>query len=183
MTSAPTPLSVSSTSNPIVFFDVALGGRELGRIKIELFQNVCPKTAENFRQLCTGEFKKNGKPAGYKGSTFHRVSKGFMIQGGDFINNDGTGSVSIYGEKFEDENFKLKHDRPGMVSMANAGPNTNGCQFFITCDVCDFLDNKYVVFGQVVEGLKVVRMIENVSVGPNNKPKIQVVIAECGQWS
>lgn len=180
---APTPLSVSSPSNPIVFFDVALGGRDLGRIKIELFQNVCPKTAENFRQLCTGEHKKNGKPIGYKGCTFHRVSKGFMIQGGDFISNDGTGSTSIYGDKFEDENFKLKHDRPGMVSMANAGPNTNGCQFFITCDVCDFLDNKYVVFGQVVEGLKVVRMIENVSVGPNNKPKIQVVIVECGQWS
>jgi len=138
------------------------------------------KTSGNFSQ---GSLKKNGKPTGYKSSTFHRVSKGFMIQGGDFVSNDGTGSVSIYGEKFEDENFKLKHDRHGMVSMANAGQNTNGCQFFITCDVCDFLDNKYVVFGQVVEGLPVVRMIENVSVGPNNKPKLQVTITECGQWS
>jgi len=106
-----------------------------------------------------------------------------MIQGGDFISGDGTGTTSIYGDKFEDENFKLKHDRPGMLSMANAGANTNGCQFFITCDVCDFLDNKYVVFGQVVEGLKIVRMIENTTVGPNNKPKIPVVIMECGQWS
>eukprot|EP01126_Amoeba_proteus_P059425 TRINITY_DN775_c0_g1_i2.p1 TRINITY_DN775_c0_g1~~TRINITY_DN775_c0_g1_i2.p1 ORF type:complete len:108 (+),score=23.25 TRINITY_DN775_c0_g1_i2:330-653(+) len=107
-----------------------------------------------------------------------------MIQGGDFVNGDGTGSMSIYGEKFEDENFKLKHDRPGLLSMANSGPNTNGCQFFITCAPCDFLDEKHVVFGQVVEGLKIVRMIERVSVfSNNNKPKLPVAITECGQWS
>eukprot|EP01126_Amoeba_proteus_P059424 TRINITY_DN775_c0_g1_i1.p1 TRINITY_DN775_c0_g1~~TRINITY_DN775_c0_g1_i1.p1 ORF type:complete len:183 (+),score=34.72 TRINITY_DN775_c0_g1_i1:70-618(+) len=176
--------SASSPANPVVFFDVSLGGQPMGRIKIELFMNVCPRTAENFRQFCTGEFVKNAKPVGYKGCCFHRVVNGFMIQGGDFVNGDGTGSMSIYGEKFEDENFKLKHDRPGLLSMANSGPNTNGCQFFITCAPCDFLDEKHVVFGQVVEGLKIVRMIERVSVfSNNNKPKLPVAITECGQWS
>eukprot|EP01124_Arcella_intermedia_P011304 TRINITY_DN17719_c0_g1_i1.p2 TRINITY_DN17719_c0_g1~~TRINITY_DN17719_c0_g1_i1.p2 ORF type:complete len:197 (+),score=15.60 TRINITY_DN17719_c0_g1_i1:35-592(+) len=172
----------SAATNPVVFFDITLGGRDIGRIKIELFANICPKTAENFRQFCTGEFRKNGKPLGYKGSTFHRVIKGFMIQGGDFLHGDGTGSISIYGQQFDDENFKLKHDRAGLCSMANSGPNSNGCQFFITCATCDFLDNKHVVFGQVVEGMKVVKMIENLSVSAH-KPKIPVVISECGQWS
>eukprot|EP01120_Amphizonella_sp_Union-15-10_P016994 TRINITY_DN9291_c0_g1_i2.p1 TRINITY_DN9291_c0_g1~~TRINITY_DN9291_c0_g1_i2.p1 ORF type:complete len:172 (-),score=18.01 TRINITY_DN9291_c0_g1_i2:23-538(-) len=167
----------TSKKNPIVFFDISIGGQEFGRIKIELFANVVPKTAENFRQLCTGEFKKDDKPVGYKGCTFHRVIKTFMIQG------DGTGSMSIYGERFDDENFKLKHTGPGILSMANSGPHTNGCQFFITCSKCDWLDGKHVVFGQVVEGLRVVRMIENVSVGPAHKPKVPVVISECGQWS
>eukprot|EP01125_Pyxidicula_operculata_P003059 TRINITY_DN1323_c0_g1_i1.p1 TRINITY_DN1323_c0_g1~~TRINITY_DN1323_c0_g1_i1.p1 ORF type:complete len:131 (+),score=16.17 TRINITY_DN1323_c0_g1_i1:274-666(+) len=127
--------------------------------------------------------RKNGKPVGYKGCTFHRVIKDFMIQGGDFVYGDGTGSTSIYGSQFDDENFKLKHDRKGLLSMANSGANTNGCQFFITCEKCDFLDNKHVVFGQVVEGLQTVMMIANVSVGPGNKPKIPVVISQCGQWS
>ena len=163
------------------------------------------------RQFCTGEYLKHGKPIGYKGSNFHRVIKGFMIQGGDFLNGDGTGSASIYGDKFADENFEVKHTEPGLLSMvrthcrehdthdtqrthspvavrtclqANSGPNTNGCQFFITCDACDWLDNKHVVFGKVIEdGLRVVRMIENVStIGSNNKPKLPIAITQCGQY-
>ncbi|GES99974.1 peptidyl-prolyl cis-trans isomerase CYP22 [Rhizophagus clarus] len=126
--------------NPIVFFDISIGNQPAGRMKMELFADVVPKTAENFRQLCTGEFKKNGVPQGYKNAQFHRVIKDFMIQGGDFVKNDGTGSFSIYGEKFPDENFELKHTGPGLLSMANSGSNSNGCQFFITCAKCDFLD-------------------------------------------
>eukprot|EP01098_Paradermamoeba_levis_P011563 TRINITY_DN495_c0_g1_i1.p1 TRINITY_DN495_c0_g1~~TRINITY_DN495_c0_g1_i1.p1 ORF type:complete len:179 (+),score=36.62 TRINITY_DN495_c0_g1_i1:82-618(+) len=169
-------------NNPIVFFDVSIGGHAVGRIKMELFAHLVPKTAENFRQFCTGEFKKLGSPIGYKGCHFHRVIKDFMIQGGDFIRGDGTGSASIYGDKFADETFKLKHSGAGLLSMANSGPNTNGCQFFVTCAPCDWLDGKHVVFGRVVEGLRIVRMIENVSVGPNNKPKLPCVITECGEY-
>lgn len=168
-------------TNPVVFFDVSIGGKEVGRIKMELFANIVPRTAENFRQFCTGEFRKDGVPQGYKGATFHRVIKDFMIQGGDFIEGDGTGCNSIYGASFSDENFKLKHDTPGLLSMANSGPNTNGCQFFITCAKCDFLDGKHVVFGKVVDGLLVVRKIENVSTGANNKPILPVVITQCGE--
>ncbi len=126
----------------------------------------------------------NNKPVGYKESQFHRVIKGFMIQGGDFIKGDGTGSLTIYGkESFEDESFALSHNRAGLVSMANSGPNTNGSQFFITTDACEWLDGKHVVFGQVVEGMKIVRAIENTPVHPNsNKPKIPVTIAQCGQF-
>lgn len=146
------PVPASSPNNPVVFFDVSLGGQPMGRIKIELFMNVCPKTAENFRyvssspsirtslvsrQFCTGEHKKGGKPTGYKNCQFHRVVKGFMIQGGDFLANDGTGSTSIFGAQFPDENFTIKHDRPGLVSMANSGPNTNGCQVQ-NFDISDF---------------------------------------------
>ncbi|ELR22208.1 peptidylprolyl isomerase H, putative [Acanthamoeba castellanii str. Neff] len=151
---------------------------------MELYADIVPQTAENFRQFCTGEYLKHGKPIGYKGSNFHRVIKGFMIQGGDFLNGDGTGSASIYGDKFADENFEVKHTEPGLLSMANSGPNTNGCQFFITCDACDWLDNKHVVFGKVIEdGLRVVRMIENVStIGSNNKPKLPIAITQCGQY-
>lgn len=170
-----------SMTNPVVFFDVSIGGKEVGRIKMELFANIVPRTAENFRQLCTGEFRKDGVPQGYKGATFHRVIKDFMIQGGDFIEGDGTGCNSIYGASFADENFKLKHDTPGLLSMANSGPNTNGCQFFITCAKCDFLDGKHVVFGKVTDGLLVVRKIENVSTGANNKPILPVVITQCGE--
>ncbi|KAG0277902.1 cytochrome P450 monooxygenase 7 [Linnemannia exigua] len=168
--------------NPIVFFDVSIGGRPAGRMKMELFADVVPKTAENFRQLCTGEYKKNGVPQGYKNCTFHRVIKDFMIQGGDFLKGDGTGSMSIYGEKFADENFTIKHTGPGLLSMANSGKNTNGCQFFITSTKTDFLDNKHVVFGKLIDGLLTLRKIENVQTGPQNKPQLQVVITECGEY-
>ena len=168
--------------NPVVFFDIKVGGTEIGRILMELYADVTPKTAENFRQFCTGECKKDGVPLGYKGSTFHRVIKDFMIQGGDFLNADGTGATSIYsGSQFEDENFVMKHESPGILSMANSGKDTNGCQFFITCAKCDFLDRKHVVFGRIIDGLLVMRKIENVPTGANNKPKLAVTISECGQ--
>jgi len=171
----------TTPGNPVVFLDVKIGGQGVGRIKLELFADVAPKTAENFRQLCTGEHVKDGLPTGFKGAPFHRVIKDFMVQGGDFINGDGTGLTSIYGAAFEDESFQLKHEGPGLLSMANSGPNTNGCQFFITCSKCEFLDGKHVVFGKVLDGLLVMRKIENVPTGPNNRPKLPVLIEECGE--
>lgn len=165
-----------------MFFDVALGTHPLGRIKMELFTDTTPKTAENFRQLCTGEFKKGGVPLGYKNSIFHRVVKGFMIQGGDFVRHNGTGRISIYGDSFDDESFARKHTEAGLLSMANSGPNSNGCQFFITCAPCDWLDGKHVVFGRVVDGMPIVQAIENVTVtAPSNRPKVDCRIIECGQ--
>ncbi|PGH02977.1 peptidyl-prolyl cis-trans isomerase H [Polytolypa hystricis UAMH7299] len=171
-----------NSTNPVVFFDMTLGGEPLGRIKIELFADVTPRTAENFRQFCTGETKNpQGRPQGYKGSKFHRVIKDFMIQGGDFINGDGTGSTCIYGTtKFADENFNLTHDGPGILSMANSGPNTNGSQFFVTTTATPFLNNKHVVFGRVIDGMDVVRMIENTRT-TRDKPNQDVVIAQCGE--
>ena len=150
---------------------------------MELFKNIVPKTAENFRQFCTGEFLENNVPQGYKGASFHRVVKEFIIQGGDFVNRDGTGVKSIYnnGGVFEDENFEVKHDSAGLLSSANAGKDQNGCQFFITCEPCPWLDGKHVVFGRVIEGMLVVRKIENVTVGQDNKPKHDCVIVECGE--
>ena len=149
---------------------------------MELFKNVVPKTAENFRQFCTGEHRVNGVPQGYKNSQFHRVIKDFMCQGGDFVKGDGTGYTCIYGtDRFADENFTLKHSSAGLLSMANSSPNTNGCQFFITCAKCDFLDGKHVVFGRILDGLLVLRKIENVPTGQNNRPKMAVVISECGE--
>lgn len=135
--------------NPRVFFDVTIGGQAAGRITIELFADKTPKTAENFRALCTGEkgVGKSGKPLHYKGSTFHRVITDFMAQGGDFTAGNGTGGESIYGMKFEDENFTEKHTKRGDLSMANAGPNTNGSQFFMTFIPCDWLNGKHCVFG------------------------------------
>ncbi|XP_070561007.1 peptidyl-prolyl cis-trans isomerase H-like [Ptychodera flava] len=171
----------SNPDNPVVFFDISIGGQDIGRIKIELFEDKVPRTAENFRQFCTGEHRKDGIPIGYKNASFHRVIKDFMIQGGDFVNGDGTGLMSIYTGAFPDENFELKHDSPGLLSMANSGPNTNGCQFFITCSKADFLDGKHVVFGKVIDGLLVVRKVENVPTGSNNKPKIPVLVSQCGQ--
>ncbi|KAG6480431.1 hypothetical protein ZIOFF_063931 [Zingiber officinale] len=244
-----------NAKNPIVFFDVTIGSIPAGRIKMELFADIVPRTAENFRQFCTGEYRtdeiklvklvklllnghiepvhggslwgeqgyessvlqcnlkgdsggsavveiKANLPIGYKGCQFHRVIKDFMIQGGDFlkaktgffqvtnkvslmdvaIEGDGSGCISIHGSKFEDENFIAKHTGPGLLSLANNGADSNGCQFFITCAKCDWLDNKHVVFGRVLgEGLLVVRKIENVATGPNNRPKLACVIAECGE--
>lgn len=126
----------------------------------------------------------NGKPTGFKDCPFHRIIKDFMIQGGDIVNGDGTGNISIHGEKFDDENFKLEHNAAGLLSMANTGPNTNSCQFFITCAPCDWLDGKHVVFGHVVEGMVHVRTIESVAVmGAGSVPKIPITIAMCGQFS
>lgn len=168
-------------NNPVVFFDVIVGSTEIGRIKFELFADIAPRSAENFRQFCTGEYKKDGIPIGFKKSIFHRVIKDFMVQGGDFVNKDGTGMTSIYGGPFKDENFSLKHTGPGILSMANSGRDTNGCQFFITCANCEFLDNKHVVFGRIIDGLLVLRKIENIPTGQNNKPKIPVIISQCGE--
>ncbi|KAK5172337.1 Peptidyl-prolyl cis-trans isomerase H [Saxophila tyrrhenica] len=174
---------MASQPNPVVFFDVTLGGEPLGRIKMELFADIVPRTAENFRQFCTGETKNpSGRPQGYKNCRFHRVIKDFMIQGGDFLNGDGTGSISIYGTRsFADENFKLRHDTAGLLSMANSGPNTNGSQFFITTAPAPFLNDKHVVFGKVADGIDVVRKIENVRTGKNDKPNQDVSIAQCGE--
>jgi peptidylprolyl isomerase len=171
-------------SRPKVFFDVTIGGRAAGRIVFELFSDVVPKTAENFRCLCTGEkgMGKSGKPLHYKGSKFHRVIPNFMLQGGDFTRGNGTGGESIYGEKFADENFKDKHTQPGLLSMANAGPNTNGSQFFVTTVKTEWLDGKHVVFGKVIEGLDIVKNIEGQG-SQSGKTSNDIVIADCGQLS
>ncbi|KAI9503671.1 cytochrome P450 cyp2 [Coemansia sp. RSA 1358] len=164
-------------SRPQVFFDVTADDAPIGRIVMELFKDVVPRTAENFRALCTGE---NAKQDKYKGSSFHRVIPKFMLQGGDFTNHNGTGGRSIYGEKFADENFDLQHTEPGLLSMANAGPNTNGSQFFITTVPCSWLDGKHVVFGKVVEGMNVVKEIESYGTA-NGATKKRIAIADSGE--
>lgn len=157
-----------------VFFEVEVNGEKYGRIEFKLYDKDVPKTAANFRALATGE-----KGFGYKGSPFHRVIPNFMLQGGDFTNFNGTGGRSIYGEKFADENFIHKHTKEGLLSMANAGKNTNGSQFFITTVPCDWLDGKHVVFGEVVKGMDVVKKIEKLGSG-NGATKGKVIIANCG---
>merc|ERR1711907_872743 len=169
-------------NNHFVFFDIGMGKNKPGRIIFELFSEITPKCAENFRQLCTGESqsRQTRKALAYKGSYFHRVIPGFMCQGGDFTRGDGTGGESIYGAKFRDENFKLKHTRPGLLSMANAGPNTNGSQFFITTAETPWLDGKHTVFGRVVQGLDVLQKMESLGT-QGGKPRSKVKIVECGQ--
>ena len=170
--------------NPRVFIDVQIGGRRAGRLVIELFADVVPRTAENFRCLCTGERglgMKTAKALHLRNTIFHRVIKGFMMQGGDFQHMNGTGGESIYGGKFEDENFNMVHNGAGVLSMANAGKNTNGSQFFITFRKTEHLDGKHVVFGRVVEGMEIVHEIEQCETGEGDRPLDPIIVAKCGE--
>jgi len=171
-------------SRPQVFFDIEIGSAASGRIVFELYTDIVPKTAENFRALCTGEKGKgrSGKNLHFKGSSFHRIIPQFMCQGGDFTKGNGTGGESIYGEKFADENFKEKHTIPGLLSMANAGPGTNGSQFFITTVATPRFDGKHVVFGRVGEGMDVDKKMER-NGSSSGTPKAKISITECGQIS
>ncbi|XP_055299843.1 peptidyl-prolyl cis-trans isomerase E [Sitodiplosis mosellana] len=169
------PESNEPKRNPQVYFDIKIGSHDAGRIVILLRADIVPKTAENFRSLCTHE-----QGFGYKGSTFHRIIPEFMCQGGDFTNHNGTGGKSIYGKKFADENFILKHGNFGSLSMANSGPNSNGSQFFITTTKTDWLDGKHVVFGHVISGAEVVRKMEKIG-SKSGSPSQKVSISACGE--
>lgn len=169
---------------PLVFLEIESDSENLGKIVIELFNDLVPKTAENFRALCTGEKglgATTDKPLHYKNSIFHRVISKFMLQGGDFQFGNGTGGESIYGAKFDDEGFPMKHDSPGLLSMANSGPNTNGSQFFITTVKTPHLDGKHVVFGKVLKGMGTVYDIEGMETGENDRPKKDVIVKNCGE--
>lgn len=184
--SAPSPaiaqdVKTAKVTN-VVYFDIEINGQPAGRVKFGLFGDTVPKTAENFRALCTGEkgTSASGASLHYKGSSFHRVIPGFMCQGGDFTRGDGTGGESIYGEKFEDENFALHHDIPGLLSMANAGANTNGSQFFITTVPTPHLDGKHVVFGKVIEGWDLIKGVEKQG-SRSGRTMSPITIADCGE--
>ena len=155
-----------------VYLDIMVDNNYMGKIVIQLYDDIVPKTAHNFRQLA---INKN-----YQNTIFHRIIKGFMIQGGDFTRGDGTGGVSIYGEKFPDENFHIKHTKPGLLSMANSGPDTNGSQFFITTKPTPHLDNKHVVFGEVVSGMNIVEHLENISTNPEDRPNVECKVSDSG---
>eukprot|EP00669_Euglena_mutabilis_P003275 TRINITY_DN14216_c0_g1_i1.p1 TRINITY_DN14216_c0_g1~~TRINITY_DN14216_c0_g1_i1.p1 ORF type:complete len:308 (-),score=148.91 TRINITY_DN14216_c0_g1_i1:104-1027(-) len=169
--------------NPIVFLEISIGGAAVGRITLELYADRCPRTAENFRRLCTGEArsKATGARLCYVNCVFHRVIKDFIAQGGDITHFNGTGGESIFGPKFEDENFYYRHNEPGTLSMANAGPNTNNSQFFITLKTQPHLDRKHVAFGRVMQGMAVMREVEKVPCDREDYPMTPIVIAKCGQ--
>jgi cyclophilin family peptidyl-prolyl cis-trans isomerase len=169
-------------ANPVVFFDIAIGGAPAGRIEMTLRKDIAPRTVENFRALCTGEKSTPSQKLAYKDSIFHRVIPNFMLQGGDFTKFNGTGGVSIYGNKFQDENFTLRHDKPGLLSMANAGPNTNGSQFFLTTVATPWLDGKHVVFGSVTAGMDLVKRIEGLG-SQSGSVRQEIKIVDCGQLS
>ena len=176
---------VPGECHPVVFFDMAISGDPIGRIEMTLRDDVCPKTCENFRSLCTGEHGdvvkgSSREPLWYRGCRFHRVIPDFMAQGGDITRNNGSGGYSIYGRKFEDENFDLKFDKAGVLAMANGGKNTNSSQFFISLQPCEWLDGKHCVFGFVSAGMDVVRMIEDCGTAQGRTRGI-VTVANCGQ--
>jgi peptidyl-prolyl isomerase D len=186
------PVSVSMPAGGphFCFLDLAIGDRPLERIVIELFTDKVPLTCNNFSVLCMGDKAVEGAKTipgtdtvmSYKGSTFHRVIPDFMVQGGDFTNHNGTGGVSIYGAQFDDENFDYKCDAPGLLAMANRGPNTNGSQFFITCAPCPHLDGKHVVFGRVIRGMNAVRHVEHTPTGDQDRPRTTVRVVDCGAF-
>ena len=169
------PFVSHNQANRRVFFDISINGVSAGRIVFKLYNDITPKTAQNFLELSTGQ---NG--FGYRGSRMHRIVPDFMVQGEDFVKGNGTGGKSIYGPKFPDENFIVKHTKAGLLSMANAGPDTNGSQFFITLDVTPWLDNKHVVFGEVEQGLEIVKKMGYYG-SPSGKPRADVMIAQCGE--
>ncbi|KAH9020035.1 peptidyl-prolyl cis-trans isomerase Cpr7 [Lactarius pseudohatsudake] len=178
---------MSETTRSITYFDISIAGQPAGRVVFQLYNDLVPRTADNFRALCTGEkgVGISGKPLWFKDSGFHRVIKKFMIQGGDFTAGNGTGGESIYGEKFEDEAFPadVKHTTPFLLSMANAGPNTNGSQFFITCTATPHLDGKHVIFGEVIRGKSIIRRVENHPTSSGDVPTEPILITDSGELS
>jgi cyclophilin family peptidyl-prolyl cis-trans isomerase len=174
----PKPINFEDTNlNP--YFDIKIGDDPPERVIFQLFDEEVPKTCKNFRYLCSNGIFNKDKPS-YQDTSFHRIIKDFMLQGGDITRGDGTGGYSIYGEEFDDENFNLTHNQPGMLSMANAGPNTNNSQFFITLKKTQWLDNKHVVFGIVISGFDTVKKIETLETDDKDKPLTNVIIVKSG---